>query len=236
MPLRQGESRILANYQSTFTEVSTLAHELGHAYHNLNLAERTPLQRSLPMTLGETASTFCQKIIENAALKTADTQDQIIILDGSLEYAVRVVLGASSDFIFEQNLFERRKQRDLSVEELCELVTAAQRETLADAIDPEILFPYRWVYVPHYYVTSYYNFPYTFGLLFGLGLYARYQAEPEAFKAGYDELLSSTGMGEAADLAANFGIDTRQPAFWEASLDVLRSEIDRFERLIGDRV
>jgi pepF/M3 family oligoendopeptidase len=235
MPLRQGESRILANYQSTFTEVSTLAHELGHAYHNLNLAERTPLQRSLPMTLGETASTFCQKIIENAALKTADTQDQIIILDGSLEYAVRVVLGASSDFIFEQNLFERRKQRDLSVEELCELVTAAQRETLGDAIDPEILFPYRWVYVPHYYVTSYYNFPYTFGLLFGLGLYARYQAEPEAFKAGYDELLSSTGMGEAADLAANFGIDTRQAAFWEASLDVLRAEIDRFERLIGNR-
>jgi oligoendopeptidase F len=232
MWLRQGESRILANYQASFNEVSTLAHELGHAYHNFNLAHRPALQRSLPMTLAETASTFCQKIVENAALKTADASDQLIILDGLLEYATRVVLGATSDFIFEQSLFERRQQRDLSADELCELTVAAQREVFGDALDPEALFPYRWVYVPHYYVTSFYNFPYTFGLLFGLGLYARYQAEPDSFRGQYDALLSATGMSEAADLAARFGIDIRTPAFWQSSLDLLRADIDRFVALV----
>ncbi|HEX6383723.1 MAG TPA: M3 family oligoendopeptidase [Anaerolineae bacterium] len=235
MRLRGDESRILANYEPGFSSVGTLAHELGHAYHNLNLARRTALQRSTPMTLAETASTFCQKIVENAALKTADTEDQIVILDGLLEYATRVVLGASSDFMVEQRLFEKRKQRDLSVDELSQLTVEAQRETLGDAVDPDLLYPYRWVYVPHYYVTSYYNFPYTFGLLFGLGLYASYQADPEQFQAGYDELLASTGMGEAAELAARFGIDIRATDFWEASLDVLRADIDRLEALIDGR-
>jgi len=230
--LRGDESRILANYEPGFTSVGTLAHELGHAYHNLNLARRTALQRATPMTLAETASTFCQKIVENAALKTADTEDQIVILDGLLEYAARVVLGASSDFMFEQRLFEKRKQRDLSADELSQLAVETQRETLGDAVDPNLLYPYRWAYVPHYYVTSYYNFPYTFGLLFGLGLYASYQADPEPFQAGYDELLASTGMGEAAELAARFGIDVRTTDFWEASLDVLRADIDRLEALI----
>ena len=232
MRLRGDESRILANYEPGFTSVGTLAHELGHAYHNLNLAQRTPLQRSTPMTLAETASTFCQKIVENAALRTADTEDQIVILDGLLEYASRVVLGASSDFMFEQRLFEKRKQRDLSADELSRLAVETQRETLGDAIDPDVLYPYRWAYVPHYYVTSYYNFPYTFGLLFGLGLYASYRVDPEPFQAGYDDLLASTGMGEAAELAARFGIDIRTPDFWEASLDVLRADIDRLEALI----
>ncbi|MCA9968321.1 MAG: hypothetical protein KC423_28950, partial [Anaerolineales bacterium] len=92
--------------------------------------------------------------------------------------------------------------------------------------------PDRWAYVPHYYGSTFYNFPYTFGLLFGLGLYAQYQAEPEPFKAGYDELLSMTGMGNAADLANRFGIDIRSEAFWEASLDVLRADIDKFVALV----
>ncbi len=233
MWLEKGNSRILLNYQAGFTEVGTLAHELGHAYHNLNLAHRTYLQRNMPLTLAETASTFCQKIVENAALKTADSQNQLIIIDGLLEYASRVVLGATADFMFEQRLFERRKQRDLSVEELYDLATAVQKETLGDAIDPDKLFPYRWVYIPHPYVANFYNFSYTFGLLFGLGLYARYQAEPEAFKAGYDDLLSMTGMSEAAELAARFGIDTRSTDFWQGSMDVLRADVDRFEKLTG---
>ncbi|MCA9999361.1 MAG: hypothetical protein KDE56_26545, partial [Anaerolineales bacterium] len=87
-------------------------------------------------------------------------------------------------------------------------------------------------YVPHYYGSSYYNFPYTFGLLFGLGLYARYQENADEFRQGYDDLLSATGMSEAADLAARFGINIRDTAFWEGSLDVLRADIDRFDKLI----
>ena len=232
MPLRGEESRILSNFEPGFTSVGTLAHELGHAYHNMNLAQRTRLQQSTPMTLAETASTFCQKIVENAALAKADEQDQIIILDGLLEYAARVVLGASSNFLFEQRLFEKRDKRDLSVEELCALDVEAQRETTGDAVDSEQLHPYRWAYVPHYYVATYYNFPYTFGLLFGLGLYAQYQQNPDEFRGGYDNLLSSTGMGDAAELASKFGIDLRDSAFWKSSLDILRRDIDRFEALI----
>lgn len=234
MGLRQDESRILTNFEPSFSGVSTLAHELGHAYHNLCLSVRTPLLRETPMTLAETASTFCQKIVENAALKTAVPQDQLIIIDGVLEYAARVVLGASSNFMFEEKLFEKRKERELSVEELCALDEETQLASLGDALEEGSLHPYRWAYVPHYYGSTFYNFPYTFGLLFGLGLYAQYQADPEPFKSGYDELLSMTGMGNAADLAARFGIDIRTPDFWEASLDVLRADVDKFEQLVDE--
>jgi oligoendopeptidase F len=232
MWLRQGDSRILTNYEEGFTAVGTLAHELGHAYHNLNQTERTPLQREMPLTLAETASTFCQKIVEEAALSRADDQDKRIILDGRLEYATRVLLGAPSDFMFETQLFEKRQQRELSAAELNELMLNAQKTTLGDAIDPDVLYPYRWVYVPHFYGSNYYNFPYIFGLLFGLGLYAYYQTNPDTFKAGYDDFLSATGMGDAADLAARFGIDIRSDAFWEASLDVLRGDVDTFDKLV----
>ena len=186
------------------------------------------------MTLAETASTFCQKIVENAALKTAVPQDQLIIIDGVLEYATRVVLGASSNFMFEEKLFEKRNERELSVEELCELDKETQLASLGDALEDGSLHPYRWAYVPHYYGSTFYNFSYTFGLLFGLGLYAQYQDDPETFKSGYDELLSMTGMGNAADLAARFGIDIRTPDFWEASLDVLRADVDKFEQLVDE--
>ena len=232
MWLRNGDSRILSNFEPSFNSLGTLAHELGHAYHNLNLRDRTILQRSLPMTLAETASTFCQKVVENAALKTAVKSDQIIILDTLLEYAARVVLGATSDFDFETEVFKLRAQRDLSVEELCDLSFKTRMAPVGDTIDPETHTRYRWVYVPHYYGSSYYNFPYTFGLLFGLGLYARYQENADEFRQGYDDLLSATGMGEAADLAARFGINIRDTAFWEGSLDVLRADIDRFDKLV----
>lgn len=232
MPVREAESRILMNFESSFTSMGTLAHELGHAYHNVALAQRTSLQKEMPMTLAETASTFCQKIVENAALAKADKEDQLIIMDGLLEYAARVVLGATSNFLFEQRVFEQRARRELSVAELCEMEVQAQRETRGDAIDPDLLHPYRWAYVPHYYVATFYNFPYIFGLLFGLGLYAQYQVDPDAFRAGYVDLLSSTGMAEAAELAARFGLDLRQQSFWAASLDVLRADVDRFESLL----
>jgi oligoendopeptidase F len=90
-----------------------------------------------------------------------------------------------------------------------------------------------WAVKPHYYSTAFYNWPYCFGLLFGIGLYARYTEEPDRFRLGYDDLLSATGLGEAADLASRFGIDVRDEAFWAASLDVIRSRIDQYEVLAG---
>jgi pepF/M3 family oligoendopeptidase len=231
--LLRDESRVLANYKPSYDGMSTLAHELGHGYHNLNLAQRTALQRDTPMTLAETASIFCETIIRNAALQRAGTQEQIAILEASLQGSCQVVVDITSRFLFEQRLFEKRKQRELSIDELNALMLEAQSETYGDGLDASALHPYMWAMKPHYYSTelSFYNYPYMFGLLFGLGLYARYQQDPETFKTGYDDLLSSTGLADAAALAERFGIDLHSPDFWRASLAIIRADIERFEAL-----
>lgn len=232
--LRADESRILTNYKPSFVGVGILAHELGHGYHNLNQAGRTPLQRTHPMTLAETASIFCETIIRQAALRNADASEQIAILDASLQNSCLVVVDIISRFLFEQRIFEQRKQRELSIDEFNALMLEAQRETYGDGLDESTLHPYMWAVKQHYYSTTrwFYNYPYMFGLLFGLGLYARYQQAPEAFREEYDELLSSTGLADAATLAARFGIDLHSQAFWRASLDVIRADINRFEELV----
>ena len=234
MWLRGEESRVFANFKPAFPGMSTLAHELGHGYHNMNLAQRTMLQRATPMTLAETASIFCETIVRHAALERAGAGERIEILEASLQGSCQVVVDITSRFLFEQRVFERRRARELAVDELNELMLEAQRETYGDGLDASALHPYMWAVKPHYYSTgrSFYNFPYMFGLLFGLGLYARYQREPDAFRAGYDGLLSATGMHDAATLAARFDIDTRTPDFWRASLDIVRADVDRFAELV----
>jgi oligoendopeptidase F len=186
------------------------------------------------MVLAETASTFCETIVREASLKTASEAEALAIVENSVESACQVVVDITCRFLFEQETFERRRDRELTVSELCDIMRRAQIETYGDAVDPELLHPYMWAAKPHYYGSSYYNFPYMFGLLFGLGLYAQYRQDPDAFRPGYDALLSSTGMGDAAELSARFGIDIRTPEFWRASLDIIREDIDRFEELVGD--
>jgi oligoendopeptidase F len=236
--LRGDESRVFANFKPVFSGVSTLAHELGHGYHNLNLARRKPLQRSNPMTLAETASIFCETIILQAALQKADRLEQIALLEESLQGSCQVVVDITSRFLFEQGLFAKRQQRELSIDELNNLMLRSQRDTYGDGLDENVLHPYMWAVKSHYYSTgrSYYNYPYMFGLLFGLGLYAQYQKDPETFKQGYDDLLSSTGMADAATLAMRFGIDLSTEEFWNASLDIIRHDIDRFESLIQEDI
>ncbi len=235
MWLRDDESRILTNFKPSFSGVRTLAHELGHAYHNRRLASRTALQRPTPMILAETASTFCETIVRDAALKTATEAEQLVIVENSLESACQVVVDITCRYTFEQEVFERRRARELSVSELNDIMLRAQLATYGDALDPDLLHPYMWAAKPHYYGSSYYNFPYMFGLLFGLGLYALYRADPTAFRSSYDDLLSATGMANAGDLSARFGIDIGSPDFWRASLDVIRRDVDRFEALIDAR-
>ncbi len=234
MWLRNDESRVFANFKPSYDSMSTVAHELGHAYHNYVKSHRTMLQKSTPMTLAETASIFCQTIIQNAALKDAGREEQISILEAALQDSSQVVVDITSRFLFESRVFEARKQRELSVDEFCQLMVQSQRETYGDGLDENALHPYMWAVKGHYYSTglSFYNFPYMFGLLFGLGLYAQFQQDPEAFRTGYDDLLSSTGLADAATLAARFGIDIRTPDFWRASLGIIREDIDRFEVLI----
>jgi pepF/M3 family oligoendopeptidase len=237
MPLRADESRVFANFKPTYDGMSTLAHELGHGYHNMNLAARTMLQRNTPMTLAETASIFCETIVREAALKNANAEERIEILEASLVGSCQVVVDITSRFLFEQGVFGTRRTRELSVDEMNAMMLQAQRDTYGDGLDPNQLHPYMWAMKPHYYSTgrSFYNFPYMFGLLFGLGLYARYRQDPDAFRQQYDDLLSSTGLADAATLAARFGIDTRTPDFWRASLATIAGEVDQFEEAIGAR-
>jgi oligoendopeptidase F len=233
MSLRRDESRILLNHDPTADSMFTLAHELGHGYHNLNLAQQTMLNRDTPMTLAETASIFCETIVRNAALQDASRDETLEILEAFLSGACQVVVDITSRFLFENALFEQRATRDLSVAELCALMIDAQKQTYGDALDEQTLHPFMWAVKGHYYNSgfSFYNYPYMFGLLFGLGLYAAYQRAPDAFQAHYDDLLASTGLASPPELAARMGIDLRSPAFWRASLEVIRRDIDRFESL-----
>lgn len=228
--IRPSESRIMMNFDGSFTSVSTLAHELGHAYHNLNLAARTPLQRATPMTLAETASIFCETLAFDAALAQADATERLALLDTTLQRDLMVVVDIHSRFLFEQGVFSRRGARDLTVNEFSEVMTQAQRQTYGEHLDP--LHPYMWAVKGHYYGPTFYNYPYTFGLLFGLGLYARYQKDEAAFRRQYDEFLSSTGLADARTLTQRFGIDITDVAFWRSSLDIIRAKIADFEQLI----
>ena len=227
--VRPGESRIMMNYDGSFTSVSTLAHELGHAYHNLNLRDRTPLQRGTPSTLAETASIFCETLAFDAAIAEAEPVERMALLDTTLERDLMVVVDIHSRFLFEKAVFEQREARDLAVSEFSQIMLETQRQTYGDDLAP--LHPYMWAVKGHYYGPTFYNYPYTFGLLFGLGLYARYQREPGAFREQYDRFLSSTGLADARTLARRFDVDTTSPAFWRSSLDIIREKIADFERL-----
>jgi oligoendopeptidase F len=229
--IRPGESRIMMNYDGAFLEVSTLAHELGHAYHNLNLKERKPLQRGTPSTLAETASIFCETLAFDAAMQNADPTERLTLLDSALERDLLVVVDIHSRFLFEKAVFEKRQERDLTPTEFSDLMTQAQRATYGDNLDP--LHPYMWAVKSHYYNSGFYNYPYTFGLLFGLGIYALYKQDEDAFRARYDDFLSSTGMADARTLGQMFGVDVTQEAFWTASLDIIREQIEEFEKLVS---
>jgi len=231
MPVEGDVSRVLLNFDGSFDSVQTLAHELGHAYHNTQLGQRTPLQRQTPMALAETASIFCETIMVQAGLTAAsDDGTRLAILDGDLAGAAQVVVDIHSRFLFERAMTAERERGVLSAERLSELMTDAQQAAYLDGVDHRHLHPYMWAVKGHYY-TAYYNWPYTFGLLFGIGLYAEFRRDPERFRSGYDDLLSATGLDDADALAARFGIDIRSVDFWTASLDVLRERIDEFRTL-----
>ncbi len=225
------ESRILANFDGTFDQVGTLAHELGHAFHTHCQIGLEPLRRGSPMALAETASIFCETLIAEAALAEASPAERAGILEVQLLGACQACLDITSRFQFETALFAVRKDRELDPDEICALMTTAQRDTYGDAIDPETYHPYMWLWKPHYYSLGehFYNFPYAFGHLFSLGLYAQFQKVGASFVPRYCELLRATGESDAAPLAARFGIDITKPAFWRQSLKVVEQQVERYE-------
>jgi pepF/M3 family oligoendopeptidase len=227
------ESRILANFDGSFEQVSTLAHELGHGFHNHCQRGLPPLLRGAPSTLAETASIFCETLMTEAALESASPGEQLTMLEAQLCGATQVCLDILSRFIFESAVIERRAGSELSADELCELMLSAQRETYADAVEPSTYHPYMWLWKPHYYSHghNFYNFPYAFGHLFAMGLYAIFCKEGESFVPRYTELLRLTGQEYAAPLAARFGIDITRPDFWRASLAMIGDQAQRYAEI-----
>jgi pepF/M3 family oligoendopeptidase len=225
------ESRILCNFDGSLDQVLTMAHELGHAYHVECRVGKTMLQRITPMTLAETASIFNETIITDALLaRAADPAEELAILETFLIGTSQVVVDIYSRYLFEQEVFERRARAELSADDFCEIMLRAQQATYGSGLDARYLHPYMWAWKPHYYrpALSFYNFPYAFGLLFGLGLFAVYRERGPRFLPEYDELLRFTGEASAADLAARFGLDIRQKAFWAASLALIAQRIERY--------
>jgi oligoendopeptidase F len=227
------ESRVLCNFDGTLNQVSTVAHELGHAFHNecAYQAGKTEIQKDTPMTMAETASIMCETIVKEAALaQTGDPQEQLAIIETQLTGDSQVIMDIFSRYLFEKEVFERREKSELSAGELCEIMERAQKKVFGDGLDERYLHKYMWTWKPHYYYAglSFYNFPYAFGLLFGTGLYAIYQQRGADFVPDYKNLLASTGEAPAADLAARFGIDIRTRKFWEDSLAVIASKIDLY--------
>lgn len=228
------ESRILANFNGSLDQLGTLAHELGHAYHNECLVGKTYLQAITPMTLAETASIMCETIVTEASLKLAKSKaEELTILENDLLGSSQVVVDITSRFLFEKEVFERRANAELSADDFCAIMEDAQKQTYGDGLDPQYLHKYMWTWKPHYYFAgfSFYNYPYAFGLLFGTGLYAIYQQRGKDFVKDYRNLLASTGLGDAATLAARFDIDIREKKFWEDSLRVIGERVARYESL-----
>jgi len=233
-PLRK-ETRILANFDGTFDSVSTVAHELGHAYHDYITAELPALLRNYPMTLAETASIFSQFIIFQGALKDADKQARIALIELFLQDATQTCIDILSRFYFERELFKERVQGDVMPERLSHLMVEAQKASYGDALDSDALHPYMWAVKGHYYSSdlSYYNFPYAFGQLFGLGVYQLSQNEPEGFAERYDALLLQSGQNAAPEVTATAGIDITNEKFWQQSMAVIRQYVDEFCELTG---
>lgn len=228
------ESRILANFDGSLDQLGTLAHELGHAYHNECLVGKSELQAITPMTLAETASIMCETIVTNASIKLAKTNaEKLAILENQLQGASQVIVDITSRFLFEKEVFERRAKSELSADDFSQIMEDAQKATYGDGLDPNYLHKYMWTWKPHYYYAgfSFYNYPYAFGLLFGTGLYAIYQQRGKDFTKDYRDLLASTGMGDAATLAARFDIDIRDKKFWRDSLNVIGESVDQYVAL-----
>jgi len=173
--------------------------------------------------------------IERRLETTTDPSARLTLLDVSLIGPNQIVVDIASRLQFETAVFERREHGTLGVAELNALMLEAQADTYGDGIDQTTRHPYMWLLKGHYYASHFYNWPYTYGLLFGLGLYANYRTDPERFRLGYDDLLSRAGMDTAEELGARFDLDVTDDAFWTSSLDVLRARMTEYEQLVGSR-
>ncbi len=229
-----GESRILTNFDGQFTDVVTLAHELGHAFHNQCIRSHRPLNNDYSMPVAETASTFNECVVMAAAIKAAKNSDErLALIESQLQDATQIICDIYSRFRFEAKVFENREAQFMNADALCDIMLDAQKQSYGDGLDHNCLHPYMWVCKGHYYGPTFYNFPYAFGGLFARGLYAQYLAEGERFVPKYKNLLYTTPIATVEDTAKVAGIDLTDKEFWRSALRTIADQIDEFCALVG---
>jgi pepF/M3 family oligoendopeptidase len=215
------QSRIFVTFSGTLGNVSTVAHEIGHAFHQSVMNDLPPMAQQYAMIVAETASTFSELVVADAAVKAAGSREEkILLIDDHLAMAVQLLMNIQARFLFETRFYEARKKGVVSVDRLNQIMLDAQKEAFAGALD--LYHPTFWASKLHFYNTGvpFYNFPYTFGFLFAAGVYAKAKEEGPAFEAKYVNLLRDTGRMRVENLAkTHIGADLTKPAFWQAALD-----------------
>ena len=230
-----GESRILTNFDGMFTDVVTLAHELGHAFHNQCIRDHRPLNHGYSMPVAETASTFNECVVMNAAIASAANRDeQIALIESQLQDATQIICDIYSRYRFETMVFANREKRFMNADTFCQFMLEAQKQSYGDGLDHSVLHPYMWVCKQHYYGPTFYNFPYAFGGLFARGLYAQYEKEGAAFVPKYKKLLHTTPVATVEDTALVAGIDLTDKDFWRGALQTIADKIDLLCKLLEE--
>ena len=225
---KKKESRVMMNWEGTYDSVSTLAHELGHAYHDSVVKNYPASQRSYPMTLAETASIFGETVIFQEVLKKADKDQQLSLIEAYVQGACQVCVDILSRFYFERSAFEARKDGEVTADDFSAMMLKAQEDTYGDGLG--IKHQYMWAVKGHYYNEgfSFYNYPYAFGQLFALGLFASKDSVPD-FPKHYKEVLSMTGRFEAKEVAAAAGCDIEDKEFWKKGISVIAGYIEKMK-------
>ncbi len=224
------QSRILTNYNSNFGAISTLAHELGHAFHNRQTEDNRPLNQHYSMPVAETASTFNETHLGHYALESATPEEKRVLLEHDLMEKTQCIVDIYSRFLFESAVFEQSQSKFLMAEDLKVLMLDAQRQAYGDGLDENYLHPYMWACKGHYFRSglSFYNFPYAFGNLFAAGLYSMFLEEGESFVPKYKAMLKATPTCTIEEAGAMVGIDLTKKDFWESSLKLIAKDIEEF--------
>lgn len=224
------QSRILTNYDGYFGSIGTLAHELGHAFHNRQIENNRPLNQDYPMPVAETASTFNEVHLGQAALKDATGEERLNLLENDLKEQTQCIVDIYSRYLFETAVFEQSQQKFLMADDLKELMLDAQNKAYGDGLDENYMHPYMWACKSHYYSEglSFYNFPYAFGNLFAMGLYSLFLKEGDAFVEKYKAMLAATPCCTIEEAGAMMGIDLTKKAFWEDGLSQIAEKVEAF--------
>ncbi len=231
-----GQSRVLTNFDGSFSDIVTLAHELGHSFHDRQVYKNSPLNREYSMPVAETASTFNEVLVMNTAIaECRDKEVKLALIESQLMDATQVIVDIYSRYLFEASVFESRPTEFLSADRCCELMLNAQKEAYGDGLDEKCLHKYMWLCKGHYYSggLSFYNYPYAFGALFARGLYAKYLEEGKPFVDTYKKMLRATGTSTVEDAAKVAGIDLTDVNFWRSGLESMKEQIEEFCTLVG---